>query len=81
MKTKIIEIVEVECPRCKMIHPAKKSDCRCSSQGTFYARVRCTGNTCDGMNGELWRWLHGPDRYVIGRVIDFHHPRKVTTLE
>ena len=85
MQFKEIELVEVSCPRCGMIHCTKKENCEESKKypGRYYARVFCTGNPCDGMNGMIWHMIHGPDCYVTGEVIPetFKHPIKRTFPE
>ena len=79
-RTKIVELVEVLCPRCGCIHMAKKDDCKSFDNHPDYheAKVFCEGNKCDGFNGEMWRWLYGPARHITGVVIEetYKHPCK-----
>lgn len=79
--TKNIELVEAFCLRCNMVHVAKKENCKqYGPSGKWYAKVFCTGNPCDGMNGKIWHLMHGPDRYVTGEVLDYEHPIKRTII-
>lgn len=79
-RTESVELVEVLCSRCGGIHVAKKDDCKSFNNHPDYheAKVFCGGNQCDGFNGEIWRWLHGPARYTTGVVIEetYKHPYK-----
>lgn len=87
MKVVDVEFVDVYCPRCEMIHTGLKKDCMelTRDPGHYICRVWCTGNTCDGMNGEIWKFFHGHDRYVYGSVIPetYKHPnihQKIVSL-
>lgn len=80
MKFKNVYLVEVVCPRCGNVHVARKECCLESKKhpGVYSARVLCSGDECDGMNGEIWKWLHGKEKYVTGKVIpdSYLHPIK-----
>ena len=82
LQFKEIEVVSVICPRCGCIHRARKENCKSFDKYPNYheARVLCTGDNCDGLNGKIWHWLNGADVYITGKVIEesYNHPDKYT---